>query len=94
MRCPTCVEVPRFPLIFPYVHLECHICYSCDFKVRSLRRGRSGFTLCPVCRAEVRPDAVLTASSEIEQHPNSTISKFVNGVQVLCSNSGCNQCTL
>ena len=41
LRCPACFEVPRFPLIFPCGHLECHICYLCDFKMRSLRRGRS-----------------------------------------------------
>ena len=87
MRCPACFEVPRVLLIFLCGHLECHICYSCDFKMRSLRRGRSFFTLCPLCRAEVRPEAVLTASSEIEQHPNYKISKFYNCLQVLCSNS-------
>ena len=34
MRYPACFNVPRFPIIFPCGHLECHICYSCDFKMR------------------------------------------------------------
>ena len=93
MQCLACFEFPRFTLICSCGHLECHICYSCDFKMRSLRRGRSFFTLCPLCRAEVRPEAVLTASSEIEQQPNSKISKFYNGLRVLCSNSGFNEYT-
>ena len=79
MRCPACFDIPRFPLIFPYGHLECHLCYSCDFKMRVRRRGGIFFTICPVCRAEVRPDSVFTASREIEQHPNSKVSKFYNG---------------
>ena len=61
--------------------------------MRSLRRGGIFFTLCPLCRGEVRPEAVLTASCEFEQHPNSKISKFYNGLRVLCSNSECNQYT-
>ena len=93
MRCPACFDIPRFPLIFPCGHLECHICYSCDFKMRVLRRGGIFFTICPVCRAEVHPDSVFTALREIEQHPYSKVSKFYNELRVLCSNLGCNQYT-
>ena len=93
MRCPACFDLPRFPLIFPCGHLECHNCFSCDFKMRARRRGGIFFTICPVCRAEVRPENVLTVSRDIEQHPNSKVSKFYNGLRVLCSNLGCNQYT-
>ena len=90
MRCPACFDISRFPIIFPCGHLECHYCYACDFKIRARRRGGIFFTICPVCRAEVRPEDVLTASNEIEQHPNSKVSNFYNGLRVLCSNLGCN----
>ena len=93
MRCPACFDIPRFPLIFPCGHLECHNCYSCDFKMRALCREGILFTICPVCRAEVSPEVVLTASREIEQHPNSKVFKFYNGLLLLCSNVGSNQYT-
>ena len=65
MRCPACFDNSRFPLIFPCGHLEFHNCFSCDFKMRACRRGGIFFTICPVCRAEVRPEGVLTVSREI-----------------------------
>ena len=93
MRCPTCFDIPRLFLIFSSGHLECHMCYLCDFKMLLLRRGEIFFTTCPVCRAEVSPDSIFTASREIEQHPNSKVSWFYKGLRVLCSNLGCNQYT-
>ena len=89
--CPACFDIPRFPLIFSCGHLECHKCYMADFKTRARRRGSTFFTICPMCRAEVRPETVLTASLEIKHHPNSKISKFYSGLRVQCSNFGCNQ---
>ena len=79
MRCPAYFDIPRIILIFPCGHPECHMCYSCDFKMRACRRGGIFFTICPVCRAEVRLEGVLTASHEIEQHLTSKVSKFYNG---------------
>ena len=93
MRCPACFDIPRFPLIFPCNHLECHMCYSCDFNMRACPRGGIFFTLCPVYRTEVCLEVVLTALHEIEQHPNFKVYKFYNGLRVLCSNLGCNQYT-
>ena len=91
MLCPACFDIPRFPLIFPCGHLECHKCYIADFKSRARRRGNTFFTICPMCRAEVRPETILTATLEIKHHPSSKISKFYNGLRVHCSNLGCNQ---
>ena len=93
MRCPACFDIPRFPLIFSCGHLDCHNCYSCDIKMRARRRGGIFFSTCFVCRAEVRPEVVLTATREIEQHPNFIVSKFYNGLLVLCSNLAFNQYT-
>ena len=62
-----------------------------DFKSRSRRRGNTFFTICPMCRAEVRPETALTATLEIKHHPSSKISKFYNSLRVNCSNLGCNQ---
>ena len=76
MRCPAYFDISSFFLIFPCGHLECYMCYSCDFKMRVRRRGGIFFTICTVCRAEVRPDNVITlfkASRKIEQHPNSKV---------------------
>ena len=86
MRCPACFDIPHFPLIFPSGHLEYHNCYSCDFKMLARRREELFFTIFPVCPAEVRPEDVFTVSCEIEQHPHSKVSKFFNGLRVLCSN--------
>ena len=44
-----------------------------------------------MCRADVRPETVLTAKLEIKHYPSSKISKFYNGLRVHCSNLGCNQ---
>ena len=39
IQCPICLEIPRFPIIFPCGHLECHSCYSSDFRLRTRRYG-------------------------------------------------------
>ena len=91
VHCPACFDIPRFPLIFLSGHLECHKCYIPDFKSRARRRGNPFFTICPMCRAEVRPETVLTATLEIKHHPSSKISNFYNSLRVNCSNLSCNQ---
>ena len=90
MRGPACFDIFRLPIIFTCNKLECHYCYACDFKMQTRRLGGIFFTLCPVCRAEIVFEDVLTACNEIEQHLYFEVSKFSNGLQVHCSNLGCN----
>ena len=91
MNCPVCLEIPRFPLIFPCGHLECNNCYKKDFKLRARRRGTDFYTLCPLCRAEVNPELVITVSTEVRDHPSSKVSKFYNELSVRCENMACNE---
>ena len=89
--CPICLEIPRFPLIFPCGHLECHNCYSTDFSHRVRRWELKFFTPCPVCRSDVIPEKVSTAEVEFKLHPTSKVSIFYNNLQVCCRNRGCNR---
>ena len=70
------------------VTLVFHMTSKCAHAV-----AKTCFTLCPLCRAEVCPKVFHTASREIVEHPNSTVSKFYNGLRVLCSNLRCNRYT-
>jgi len=90
-RCPSCLEIPRFPIIFPCGHLECHNCYIKDFKVRGRHRENTYFSNCPNCRAEVNPEQVRTAREEIKLNPSSKAAKFYSTLQVQCDNINCNQ---
>lgn len=91
IRCPVCLDIPRFPIIFPCGHLECHFCYLVDFKVRGKHRGTKFFSPCPECRAEVNPELVWTIENEIKIHMNSKISNFYSNLRVQCDNNGCNK---
>ena len=89
--CPICLEIPRYPLIFPCGHLECHNCYSTDFSLRARRWELKFFTSCPVCRSDVIPEKVLTAEMEFKLCPTSKVSIFYNNLHVRCQNRGCNR---
>ena len=89
-RCPSCFEIPRYPIIFPCGHLECHSCYVKDFKLRGLRRDTSFYTVCPNCRAEVSPDLVRTVREEIQLQHTSKAAQFYSTIRVRCNNMGCN----
>jgi len=64
-RCPSCLEIPRFPRIFACGHLECHNCYIKDFKVRGRHRKNIYFSYCPNCRLEVNFKQVWTTWKKI-----------------------------
>ena len=87
--CPVCLEIPRYPLIFPCGHLECHSCYSTNFSRRVRRWELKFFTPCPVCRSDVIPEKVSTAEVEFKLRPTSKVSIFYNNLQVRCRNRGC-----
>ena len=76
IQCPICLEIPRYPLIFLYGHLECHNCYSTDFALRARRCELKFFSTCPICRSDVIPEKVSTAEVEFKLRPSSKVSIF------------------
>ena len=91
IQCPMCLEIPLFPIIFPCGHLECHSCYSSDFRLRARRYGLTFFTPCPICRSDVQPEKVTTAEIELKRHPTSKVSLFYKNLHVRCRNRRCNR---
>ena len=89
--CPICLEIPRYPLIFPCGHLECHNCYSSDFALRARRWELKFFSACPICRSDVIPEKVSTAEVEFKLRPSSKVSIFYKNFHVRCCNRGCNR---
>ena len=65
MRCPACLDIPCFSLIFLCGQVECYNCYLCYFKFRARRRRGIFFTIYPVCRTDVSINVVLIALHKI-----------------------------
>jgi len=90
MKCCTCFEVPRFPIVLTCGHLQCCDCYQTDFIERSRRRNEAYYCPCPVCRAEVNPFNTRTILQELSLNAESSVSKFYLSLNIKCSNVSCN----
>ena len=90
-QCPVCLEIPRFPVVFACGHIECSNCYLSDFQLRFLQKDQIYFTNCPICRSEIYPENVRTLNDELNNNPNSKLSRFNRSLEIKCDNDGCNK---
>ena len=80
--CPICLEVARYPIIFPCGHLACHVCFETD-------HSRESHQLCYICRQPIELLHLRTISEELSTRPQSAISKFYSMAEAKCMNSKC-----
>jgi hypothetical protein len=95
-RCCICLEIARFPIIFPCGHFECSACHVGDFTARAIRRGSLYYSPCPLCRADVSPFKAHTLQQEIalsssSSADSSNVVRFYSELRVHCSNAGCDK---
>ena len=50
-QCHVCLEIPRFPIVFAFKHIECSNCNLSDFQLRFRQNDQIYFTICPNCRS-------------------------------------------
>ena len=98
-RCPVCLMVPRFPMIFTKCltpHMVCSDCFLNLFNYSTeLLVTRSTFYInCPLCRAPVEAYEVMDIISESTLHPTSSLSQFYMTATVACSNQDCPEKTI
>ena len=97
-RCPVCLMVPRFPMVFTKClrpHMVCSDCFTSLFTIQ-LNGGYTStlYIKCPLCRAPVQASEVIDIISESNLHPSSSLSQFYKTATVACSNEDCPEKTI
>ena len=79
-KCPNCLLIPRFPLVFKCGHLSFHHCFPESFKLNQI---------CNYFRMPVQIKEVLTLNDDRLSHPNSLVDQIYEDLDIQCTNIGC-----
>ena len=79
-KCPHCLLIQRFSLVFKCGHLSCHHCFPESFKWNQM---------CNYCRMPVHIKEVMTLNNDRLSRPNSLVDQMYEDLDIQCTNIGC-----
>ena len=79
-KCPHCLVIPRFSLVFKCGHLSCHHCFPESFKCNEW---------CNYCKIPVKIEDILTLTDDRLLRPKSLTAQMYEEAEIQCTNIGC-----
>ena len=79
-KCPCCLLIPRFPLVFKCGHSSCYRCFPESFKCNEW---------CNYCKIQGQIEDILTLNNDRLLRPKSFMAQMYEEAEIQCTNIGC-----